>query len=52
MVSFFLFQSPNILFYFFRHGDTTRSGGRVVTLAVSYTMPSSGDFAASYTFAH
>jgi hypothetical protein len=43
-MSFNLFQSPNILFYF-RHGDTTRSGGRAVTLAVGYTMPSSGEFA-------
>ena len=43
-ISFVLFQS--LIFYFiFRHGDTTRSGGRVVTLAVGYTMPSTSDFA-------
>ena len=35
-----------------RHGDTTRSGGRVVTLTVGYTMPSTCDFAVGYTFAH
>ena len=39
-------------FLFIRHGVTTRSGGRIVTLAVGYTMPSTGDFAVGYTFAH
>ena len=49
----FLFVSVSEYFVlFFRHGDTTRSGGRVVTLAVGYTMPSTGGFAVSYTFAH
>ena len=41
----FRFVSVIIFDFIFHHGDTTRSGGRAVTLPVGYTLPSTGEFA-------